>query len=66
MIKTNLANILKSKKKTAAWLSVKTGITQAALSKIVNNSSKKIDYTTLNKICLALKIEPKDFFDFLQ
>lgn len=65
MIKTNLANILKSKKKTAAWLSIKTGITQAALSKIVNNSSKKIDYTTLNKICLALKIEPKDFFDFL-
>lgn len=65
MIKNNLANILNSKEKTAAWLSVKTGITPAALSKIVNNSSTKIDYTTLNKICLALKIEPKDFFDFL-
>ena len=65
MIKNNLANILKTKEKTAAWLSVKTGITPAALSKIVNNSSTKIDYITLNKICLALKIEPKDFFDFL-
>ena len=65
MIKNNLANILKSKEKTAAWLSTKTGITPAALSKIVNNSSTKIDYSTLNKICLALRIEPKDFFDFL-
>jgi len=65
VIKNNLANILKTKEKTAAWLSVKTGITPAALSKIVNNSSTKIDYITLNKICLALKIEPKDFFDFL-
>ncbi|HFR3384019.1 TPA: helix-turn-helix domain-containing protein, partial [Streptococcus suis] len=50
VIKNNLANILKTKEKTAAWLSVKTGITPAALSKIVNNSSTKIDYITLNKI----------------
>lgn len=65
MIKNNLSNILKSKEKTAAWLSTKTGITPAALSKIVNNTSTKIDYLTLNKICLALRIEPKDFFYFL-
>ncbi|MFK5241634.1 helix-turn-helix domain-containing protein, partial [Lactococcus lactis] len=40
----------------ASKLAKDTGIAQSTISKIVNNATSQIDYSTLDKICLYLKI----------
>lgn len=48
----------------ASKLAKDTGIAQSTISKIVNNATSQIDYSTLDKICLYLKITPSDFFEY--
>lgn len=58
--KVNLKNILEEKGKTMTWLHEQTKISKNTLSLISNNSSKGIQFDTLEKICLALDITPND------
>ncbi|WP_270748136.1 helix-turn-helix domain-containing protein [Enterococcus lactis] len=60
MYKINLKNILKKKGKTMTWLHEQTKISKNTLSLISNNSSKGIQFDTLEKICLSLDITPND------
>ena len=48
----------------ASKLSKDTGIAQSTISKIVNNSTSQIDYSTLDKICRYLNITPSNFFEY--
>lgn len=48
----------------ASKFSRDTGIAQSTISKIVNNSTSQIDYSTLDKICRYLNITPSDFFEY--
>lgn len=65
MLKNRLAKIMHDKKVKAIEISRETGISRATLSKISNNITDRIEYDTIDKICLFLNIEPKDFFDYL-
>lgn len=65
MIRNNLAKLMIDRNMKATELSETTGIARSTISKISNNISTKIDFNTLNDICIALEIEPEDFFAFI-
>lgn len=64
MIRVNLHMLLAERNMTATQLSKETGISKTTLSNLVNNTSGGIQFKTIDKICMALGIEPKDFFDY--
>lgn len=64
MIKNRLAILLTERGLKATKVSNDTGIARSTLSKISNNTSEKIDYSTINSLCKYLKITPDDFFDY--
>lgn len=65
MIRNTLAKLMIDRNMKATELSEMTGIARSTISKISNNISTKIDFDTLNDICISLEIEPKDFFTFI-
>lgn len=65
MIRNNLAKLLIDRNIRATELSEKTGIARSTLSRISNNTSSKIDFDTLDEICVALEIKPHDFFTYI-
>lgn len=64
MIRNNLALLLTERNIKAIKVSNETGIAQSTLSKIANNSTEKIDYSTINTLCNHLKITPCEFFEY--
>lgn len=60
MLICKLAGILSSRKISITELSDKIGVSRTALSQLVNNTTKGIQYDTLNKICNYLKLSPND------
>lgn len=64
MIRNNLSLLLAERNLKATKVSNDTGIARSTLSKIVNNTSEKIDYATINSLCNYLKITPGDFFEY--
>jgi len=63
MIEIKLKEILNEQGKTMTWLHDKTGISKNTLSLMTKNSSKGIQFDTLEKICTALKITPNDLIN---
>lgn len=64
MIRNKLSVLLAERGIKATKVSNDTGIARSTLSKITNNSSEKIDYSTINTLCRYLKITPCDFFEY--
>lgn len=64
MIRNNLAKLLVERGIKAVKASNDTGIAQSTLSKISNNDTEKIDYSTINTLCKYLKITPCEFFEY--
>ena len=62
MIRNRLSVLLAERSLTGTQLSKDTGIAQSSVSKIASNKTKSIDFEILDKICIYLGIEPKDFF----
>ena len=60
MLICKLAGVLSSRKITITELSDKIGVSRTALSQLVNNTTKGIQYDTLNRICNYLKLTPND------
>lgn len=56
MIKSNLAVLLAERKMRVADLVKETGINKSTLYKLYNDESVRIDFETIDKICLALDI----------
>lgn len=56
MIKSNLAVLLAERKLRVADLVKETGINKSTLYKLYNDESVRIDFETIDKICLALSI----------
>lgn len=63
MIKVKLKKILREKGKTMTWLHEQTGISKNTLSLMANNSSKGIQFDTLEKICITMDITPNDLIE---
>ncbi|MFX2256591.1 helix-turn-helix transcriptional regulator [Acinetobacter variabilis] len=64
MIKSNLAVLLAERKMRVADLVKETGINKSTLYKLYNDESVRIDFETIDKICIALKISVGDLLIF--
>ena len=64
MIRNRLAILLAERGLRATQVANGTGIARSTLSKITNNASEKIDYSTINTLCRYLNITPCDFFEY--
>lgn len=64
MINSNLAVLLAERKMKVADLVRSTGINKSTLHKLYNDESVRIDFETIDKICIALNIEVGDLLVF--
>ncbi|MGH2015711.1 helix-turn-helix domain-containing protein [Aerococcus urinaeequi] len=64
MLQNRLAVIMAERGIKAINISKKTGIAASTLSKISNNQTTKIDYETIDAICIAVGITPQEFFEY--
>ena len=64
LIRNRLSILLTERGLKATQVANATGIARSTLSKISNNSSEKIDYSTINALCNCLKITPCEFFEY--
>lgn len=64
MIRNRLSLLMTERGLSASRVGNDTGIAKSTLSKITNNNSSKIDYSTINTLCNYLKITPADFFEY--
>ena len=64
MIKSNLAVLLAERKMRVADLVKETGINKSTLYKLYNDESVRIDFETIDKICMALNVEVGDLLLF--
>ena len=60
MIISNLAVLLAERKMKVVDLVRSTGINKSTLQKLYNDESVRIDFETIDKICLALDVEVGD------
>lgn len=65
MIKSKLNIILAERDLSISDLSKRTGVSRTTLTSLTKNHSAGIQYDTLNKICMHLRIQPKDLFEYL-
>ena len=64
MIISNLAVLLAEGKLKVADLVRSTGINKSTLYKLYNDESVRIDFETIDKICIALDVEVGDLLIF--
>jgi len=64
MIKSNLAVLLAERKMRVADLVKETGINKSTLYKLYNDESVRIDFETIDKICLALDVGVEELLVF--
>ena len=64
MISSNLAVLLAERKLKVADLVRSTGINKSTLYKLYNDESVRIDFETIDKICIALDVEVGDLLIF--
>lgn len=64
MIRNRLSLLMTERGLSASKVGNDTKIAKSTLSKISNNNSSKIDYSTINTLCNYLKITPADFFEY--
>ena len=64
MIISNLAVLLAERKLKVADLVRSTGINKSTLHKLYNDESVRIDFETIDKICIALEVEVGDLLIF--
>ena len=64
MIISNLAVLLAKRKLKVADLVRSTGINKSTLHKLYNDESVRIDFETIDKICIALDVGVGDLLIF--
>ena len=64
MIISNLAVLFAERKLKVADLVRSTGINKSTLHKLYNDESVRIDFETIDKICIALDVEVGDLLVF--
>jgi len=64
MIISNLAVLLAERKLKVADLVKSTGINKSTLHKLYNDESVRIDFETIDKICIALDVGVGDLLIF--
>ncbi len=62
MIKLDVLNLLKKKKKTKYWLYNQLNMSYQNFNNMVNNKTKSIKYENIDIICQLLNCKPNDLF----
>jgi len=62
MVKLNIQNILDEKKKTRYWLVKKLESNYETVNRLCDNTSKRMYFETLEKLCEILECTPNDLF----
>ena len=64
LIKNNLAILMAQKQRRISELSKETGISRTTLTALNTDSSKMIQFKTINNLCQALGVTPNEFFEY--
>ena len=64
MIKLNLPVLFAQRGLRVADAERDSGVNRTTLYRLYNNESSRIDFETLDKLCIYLDCEPKDVFIF--
>lgn len=64
MLINRLLVLLAERGEKASSVSHKTGIARSTLSALSNNSSRMIQFDTINTLCRYLQVTPGDFFEY--
>ena len=64
MIKLNLPVLFAQRGLRVADAERESGVNRTTLYRLYNNESSRIDFETLDKLCIYLDCEPKDVFIF--
>ncbi|MFK8242587.1 MULTISPECIES: helix-turn-helix transcriptional regulator [unclassified Facklamia] len=65
MIKNNFAVLMAERGLKIADVHEDTGISKTTLMAIADNTGKGVQYDTIDKLCIYLGVEPKDFFLYI-
>lgn len=65
MIKVNLAVLMAERGLRITDVSKQTGITRPTLTALVNNTGTAIQFETINKLCMFLKVEPQELLSYI-
>lgn len=60
MIKSNLSTLMGAQRLTITDIHNKTGLSRNTISNLYHDKATRIDYDTLDKLCIALNCEPGD------
>lgn len=61
-MKIILNDLLNKYNKSQYWLSKETGIAVSTLNRLCNNRTTSIQFSVLERICVALNCSPNDIF----
>lgn len=64
MISVTLQEALYKQGKSQYWLAKHTGITPSTINKLCNNKTSRIDFDTIDKICISLNCNIADILRF--
>ncbi|KYG34896.1 helix-turn-helix domain-containing protein [Alkalihalobacillus trypoxylicola] len=66
MIKNNISEIMKKKKMNITQLSEESSLHRNIISRLINNKTNGIDFSTMNKLCKALECQVGDLFIYIE
>ena len=64
MIKLKVKDILEQRGLTKYWLYKQMGMSYQNFNRMINNETKSIKYANLEVLCLVLKCQPRDLFEY--
>lgn len=65
MLRNNLSVLLAERQLRISEVAKNTGISRTTLTALSANSSKMIQFETINEICQYLKVSPSDLFEYV-
>ncbi|WP_203650627.1 helix-turn-helix domain-containing protein [Secundilactobacillus yichangensis] len=65
MITNRLSALMGERHIKATRIASDTGIARSTLTALTSGSSKMIQFETINTLCQYLRVEPKDFFEYV-
>lgn len=65
MIKVNLSKLMGMQKMNIQDLHKKTGLNRNTISNLYHESVRRIDFETIDKLCVVLGCQPGDILEFI-
>ncbi len=65
MIKCNLSKLMGIHRMTIQDIHEKTGLNRNTISNLYHEKVSRVDYETLEKLCIALNCQPGDLLEYI-